>query len=131
MMSRAKPTLRPTQAETAILQVLWQRGPSTVRQVYEVLSAERDMGYTTVLKLLQIMHDKGLVRRDESQRSHRYQAVSTRRRTQQQLVADLLDRAFGGSMRNLVMHALSSRKASPEDLAEIRTLLDELEAKQQ
>lgn len=130
-MSRAKPTLRPTQAETAILQVLWQRGPSTVRQVYEVLSAERDMGYTTVLKLLQIMHDKGLVRRDESQRSHRYQAVSTRRRTQQQLVADLLDRAFGGSMRNLVMHALSSRKASPEDLAEIRTLLDELEAKQQ
>lgn len=131
MMSRAKPTLRPTQAETAILQVLWQRGPSTVREVYEVLSAERDIGYTTVLKLLQIMHDKGLVRRDESQRSHRYQAVSTQRRTQQQLVADLLDRAFGGSMRNLVMHALSSRKASPEDLAEIRTLLDELEAKQQ
>ena len=129
-MSRAKTTLRPTQAETSILQVLWQRGPSTVREVHEVLSAERDMGYTTVLKLLQIMHDKGLVRRDESQRSHRYQAVSTQRRTQQQLVADLLDRAFGGSMRNLVMHALSSRKASSAELAEIRTLLDELEAKQ-
>jgi BlaI family penicillinase repressor len=129
-MSRAKTTLRPTQSETAILQVLWQRGPSTVREVYDVLSAERDMGYTTVLKLLQIMYDKGLVRRDESRRSHRYQAVSTQRRTQQQLLADLLDRAFGGSMRNLVMHALSSRKASPADLAEIRTLLDELEAKQ-
>lgn len=130
-MSRDKSAPRPTQAETAILQVLWQRGPSTVREVYEVLSSERTMGYTTVLKLLQIMHDKGLVRRDESRRSHLYQAVSSRRRTQQRLVADLLDKAFGGSMRNLVMHALSSRKASPEDLAEIRTLLDELEAKQQ
>ena len=130
-MSRDKSAPRPTQAETAILQVLWQRGPSTVREVYEVLSSERTMGYTTVLKLLQIMHDKGLVRRDESRRSHLYQAVSSRRRTQQRLVADLLDKAFGGSMRNLVMHALSSRKASPEDLAEIRTLLDELEAKLQ
>jgi BlaI family penicillinase repressor len=129
-MSRAKTTPRPTQAETAILQVLWQRGPSTVREVHEVLNMERDMGYTTVLKLLQIMHDKGLVRRDESERSHRYQAVSSQRWTQQQLLGELLDRVFGGSMPKLVMHALSSRKASPEDLAEIRNLLDELEAKQ-
>ena len=121
---------RPTQAETAILQVLWRRGPSTVREVHDVLNEQRPMGYTTVLKLLQIMHEKGLVRRDESQRSHRYQAVSSQRRTQQQLVAELLDRAFGGSMRNLVMHALSSRKASRKDLAEIRGLLDELEETQ-
>ena len=118
----------PTVAELAILQVLWSRGPSTVREVAEAMN--REGAYTTVLKLLQIMHEKGLVRRDESQRSHRYQAVSSQRRTQQQLVADLLDRAFGGSMRSLVMHALSSRKASREDLAEIRVLLDELEEKQ-
>lgn len=128
-MPRTKPTPRPTQAETAILQVLWQRGPSTVREVHDVLSGERPMGYTTVLKLLQIMHDKGLVRRDESQRSHRYEAVPSQQRTQQQLVGDLLDRAFGGSLRNLVMHALSTRRASRKDLAEIRNLLNELEAK--
>ncbi len=129
-MAQEKTIPRPTQAETAILQVLWQRGPSTVREVHDVLSGERTMGYTTVLKLLQIMYDKGLVRRDESRRSHLYQAVSTQRRTQQQLVSELLDRAFGGSMRNLVMHALSSRKTSRADLAEIRDLLDELEEKQ-
>ena len=129
-MPREKTKPRPTHAETAILQVLWERGPSTVREVHEVLSAQRPIGYTTVLKLLQIMHEKGLVRRDESQRSHRYQAVSSQRRTQQQLVGELLDRAFGGSMRSLVMHALSSRKTSPQDLAEIRGLLDELEGKE-
>ena len=128
-MPREKTRPRPTHAETAILQVLWDRGSSTVREVHEVLGTQRPIGYTTVLKLLQIMHDKGLVRRDESQRSHRYQAVSSQRRTRQQLVGELLDRAFGGSMRSLVMHALSSRKASPEDLAEIRGLLDELEGR--
>jgi BlaI family penicillinase repressor len=126
-MPREKTRPRPTHAETAILQVLWERGPCTVRDVYEVLADQRAIGYTTVLKLLQIMHDKGLVRRDESQRSHRYQAVSSQRRTRQQLVAELLDRAFGGSLQSLVMHALSSRKASRKDLAEIRDLLDELE----
>ncbi len=129
-MPREKNAPRPTPAETAILQVLWQRGPSTVREVHEVLQDGRPMGYTTVLKLLQIMHEKGLVSRDESQRSHRYRAVQSQRRTQQQLLSDLLDKAFGGSMRNLVMHALSSRKASREELAEIRGLLDELEAKE-
>lgn len=128
-MPRDKTRRRPTQAETAILQVLWERGPCTVREVHEVLASERETGYTTVLKLLQIMHDKGLVRRDESRRSHLYQAASTQRRTRQQLVADLLDRAFGGSMRSLVMHALSSRRASREDLLEIRSLLDELEGR--
>ena len=126
-MAREKNTPSPTHAETAILQVLWQRGPSTVREVYDVLATEREIGYTTVLKLMQIMHDKGLVRRDESRRSHRYQAAGSQRRTQQQLVSDLLDRAFGGSMQRLVMHALTSRKASRKDLAEIRKLLDDLE----
>lgn len=129
-MPREKTSPRPTPAETAILQVLWQRGPSTVREVHEVLRDDRPLGYTTVLKLLQIMHEKGLVRRDESQRSHRYRAVKSERRTQQQLVSDLLDKAFGGSMRNLVMHALASQKASREELAEIRSLIDELEARQ-
>lgn len=127
-MPREKTSPRPTQTETVILQVLWERGPSTVREVHQVLNAEREMGYTTVLKLMQIMHEKGLVRRDESQRSHRYQAAASRQRIERQLVTDLLDRAFGGSTRKLVMHALSSRKASAEDLAEIRGLLDELEA---
>jgi BlaI family transcriptional regulator, penicillinase repressor len=126
-MSHDKTIPRPTQAETAILQVLWQRGPSTVRDVFEVLKAERSTGYTTVLKLLQIMHEKGLVRRDASQRSHRYEAVASQRHTQQQLVKDLLERAFGGSMQKLVMHALTARKASRKDLAEIRSLLDELD----
>ena len=126
-MSHDKTVPRPTQAETAILQVLWQRGPSTVRDVFEVLKAERSTGYTTVLKLLQIMHEKGLVRRDASRRSHRYEAVATQRHTQQQLVKDLLERAFGGSMQKLVMHALTARKASRKDLAEIRSLLDELD----
>lgn len=126
-MPREKNRPRPTQAETAILQVLWERGPCTVREVYEVLAEKRAIGYTTVLKLLQIMHEKGLVRRDESRRSHRYQAAGSQRRTRQQLVAELLERAFGGSMHSLVMHALSTRRASREDLAEIRGLIDELE----
>jgi predicted transcriptional regulator len=126
-MSHDKTIPRPTQAETAILQVLWQRGPSTVRDVFEVLKAERSTGYTTVLKLLQIMHEKGLVRRDASRRSHCYEAVASQRHTQQQLVKDLLERAFGGSMQKLVMHALTARKASRKDLAEIRSLLDELD----
>ena len=126
-MSHDKTIPRPTQAETAILQVLWQRGPSTVRDVFEVLKAERSTGYTTVLKLLQIMHEKGLMRRDASRRSHCYEAVASQRHTQQQLVKDLLERAFGGSMQKLVMHALTARKASRKDLAEIRSLLDELD----
>jgi BlaI family penicillinase repressor len=126
-MSHNESIPRPTQAETAILQVLWQQGPSTVREVHEVLNAERSTGYTTVLKLLQIMLEKGLVRRDASRRSHCYEAAISERHTQQQLVADLLERAFGGSMRRLVMHALTAQKASRKDLAEIRKVLDELD----
>jgi len=118
---------RPTDAELQILRVLWQRGPSTVRGVLEGLERGRSIGYTTVLKLLQIMAEKGLVSRDESQRAHLYAPRIPREETQRQLVGDLLERAFGGSAERLVMQALASRKASPEELARIRKLLDELE----
>ena len=114
---------KPTEAELAILQVLWQRGPSTVRQVHQILSASRKTGYTTVLKFMQIMHEKGLVSRDETPYAHVYQARLPREQTQRTLVADLLDKAFEGSMSGLVMQALSSRKASSEELAEIRKIL--------
>jgi BlaI family penicillinase repressor len=121
----AKPTLpRPTDGELAILRVLWGLGPSTVRQVHDVLSRDRPAAYTTTLKLLQIMTEKGLVRRDESDRSHVYQARMTEGQTQRQLVRDLLDRAFGGSSSKLVMQALAARRSTPEELSEIRRLLE-------
>jgi BlaI family penicillinase repressor len=118
---------RPTDAELSILRVLWTRGPSTVRQVLDELAGERGTGYTTVLKLLQIMADKGLVARDETDRTHIYEARYSEADTQRQLVDDLLDRAFGGSAQQLVMSALSSRKTSRRDLAEIRRLIEERE----
>ena len=118
---------RPTDAELAILNVLWAQGACTVRDVHQRLSQERDMGYTTVLKLMQIMFDKGLVTRDDSQRSHVYKARQKEQTTQRMLVTDLLARAFGGSTEKLVMQALSAKKASKDELAEIRRLLDELE----
>ena len=114
---------KPTDAELAILRVLWARGPSTVRQVAEAL--EKDTGYTTALKLLQIMTEKQLVIRDESDRTHIYAAASTEDQTQLQLVSDLLDRAFGGSAAKLVLQALATKKASAEELAEIRKLIDQ------
>ena len=117
-------TPRPTDAELAILRVLWERGPSTVRQVHEVLGRERPTAYTTALKLLQIMTEKGLVWRDESERTHIYHARLTEEQTQRQLVRDLLERAFGGSASKLVMQALAARRASPEELGEIRKLID-------
>ena len=113
---------KPTDAELGILRVLWTRGPSTVRQVAEALG--RQAGYTTVLKLLQIMTEKRLVVRDEAARTHVYQAAYTEDQTQRQLVSDLLDRAFGGSAAKLVLQALAANKTSPEELAEIRKLLD-------
>lgn len=118
---------KPTDAELAILRVLWERGPSTVRQVFEVLSAERDLGYTTALKMLQIMHEKGLVVRDDSDRTHVFAAAQTQAQTQRTLLDDLLDKAFGGSSMSLVMQALASRKSSREELAEIRKLIDQAE----
>jgi BlaI family transcriptional regulator, penicillinase repressor len=122
---------RPTDAELAILRVLWSRGPSTVRQVHEALSRERETGYTTVLKLMQIMTEKGLVERDESERTHVYQARFTQEQTQQRLVTDLLEKAFGGSASQLVMRALAAKPASADELAQIRRLLDELEGGKQ
>jgi len=117
---------RPTDAELAILRVLWQRGPSTVREVLEALSP-RDVGYTTVLKLLQIMAGKRLVARDDRERAHVYEAAVGEAETEGRLVADLLDRAFGGSAERLMMRALSRRKSSPAEIARLRELLDEME----
>ena len=119
---------RPTEMELAILQVLWDRGPSTVREVHEVLNKDSEgTGYTTVLKLMQIMTEKGLVERDESQRAHVYRPTATQQKTERQLVSDLLDRAFGGSPAKLAMQALATKKSSSEELAELRKLLDTLE----
>lgn len=118
------PLPRPTDAELAILRVLWTRGPSTVRQVHESLVKERPSAYTTALKMLQIMTDKGLVERDESDRSHIYRARLSEEETQQQLVGDLLDRAFGGSASKLVMQALATTRATPDELREIRQLIE-------
>jgi len=114
---------RPTDAELEILAVLWETGPATVREVCEKLAQRRTAQYTTVLKFLQIMAEKGLVRRDESQRAHVYEAARPREWTQQQLVGDLLERAFSGSAKALLVGALSARKASKEELAEIQALL--------
>jgi BlaI family transcriptional regulator, penicillinase repressor len=122
-----KPTPRPTDAELAILSVLWERGPSTVREVHDALSPTHDSGYTTTLKLMQIMTDKGLVDRDESQRAHVYTSRYGEQRTQRQLLGDLMQRAFGGSPAKLVMQALSTTKATPEDLTAIRHMLDQME----
>src|SRR5918993_3310483 len=115
---------RPTDAELAILRILWERGPSTVRQVHEILALERQAAYTTALKLLQIMAEKGLVERDERDRTHVYRARLSEETTQRQLVRDLLDRAFGGSSSKLVMQALATRRASAEEVRDIRKAID-------
>jgi len=115
----------PTNAELEILRVLWQRGASTVRDVHKSLDHARSVGYTTVLKLLQIMVEKGLVRRDASARSHVYAAVASQGATQRRLVRDLVRRVFGGSTLGLVLHALHSAAATAPELDQIRRLLDE------
>ena len=117
---------RPTDSELAILRVLWDRGPSTVRHVNEALSKNsREIGYTTTLKLMQIMAEKGLVTRDESARTHIYSTRWSQDLTQRQLVSDLMDRAFGGSAAALVLQALSAQPATVEEIEEIRKLIDE------
>jgi len=118
---------KPTDAELDILRVLWDRGPSTVRDVHGVLGDRRGVGYTTVLKLMQIMAEKGLVLRDESARSHVYRARERPEATQRRLLRDLIARAFGGSAEALVLQALATRRATPAAIAEIRKLLDEME----
>ncbi|MCW5982612.1 MAG: BlaI/MecI/CopY family transcriptional regulator [Bryobacteraceae bacterium] len=118
---------RPTDAELEILTALWSFGPSTVRDVHQAISRRKPVQYSTVLKFMQIMAEKGLVRRDERQRAHVYEAARSREWTQRQLAGDLLERAFGGSAANLVMGALGARKTSKRELAEIRKLLDDYE----
>jgi predicted transcriptional regulator len=122
-MTKALP--RPTDAELAILRVLWDRGPATVRQVHEALAEARETGYTTTLKLMQIMAEKGLVTRDESSRTHVYESRLRRDETQRQLVTDLVDRAFGGSAAQLVLQALTAHSTSPAELQEIQQLIAE------
>ena len=118
---------KPTDAELSILRVLWQRGSATVREIHDALSLQKPTGYTTVLKTLQIMTEKGLVLRNESERAHVYQATQSQGVAQNRIVGDLVDKLFDGSAQKLVLHALSSRKASAEEMQEIRRLLDSLE----
>ena len=120
---------RPTVAELEILRALWRRGPSTVREVFRELGGQRQSGYTTILKLMQIMTEKGLVRRDETVRPQVYRAARTQKNTQRQLLRDLLNRAFGGSSGSLVLQALSTKKMTAEEREQIREMLDRLEEK--
>ena len=124
-----RPSPRPTDAELSILRVLWERGPSTVRQVHDVLSVNREFAYTTTLKLLQLMTEKGVAVREEAGRVHLYRAAVAQEETQRHLIRDLVDRAFGGSPSQLVMQALAAKPASAEELREIRRLLKEHEEK--
>ena len=118
---------RPTDVELAILRVLWDRGPSSVRDVHVELSGDRDTGYSTTLKMMQVMLDKGLLKRDESRRPQLYAPAVPEEQTQKQIVDDIVQKAFGGSARKLVMRAVQSENVTSEELAEIRKLLKELE----
>lgn len=118
---------KPTDAELAVLRVLWHRGPSTVREVLEDVADERSVGYTTVLKIMQIMTEKGLLERDASRRTHVFRPALSEEQTQHRLVEDLMEGAFGGSAQKLVMRALSAQPVSGEEIAQIRRLLNDLE----
>ena len=120
--------IKPTESELEILQILWQNGTATVRDVHEELAKTKDVGYTTTLKLMQIMHDKGLVKRDETMRTHIYQPAVNKERTQKHLLDKMIDSLFGGSSTQLVLQALGSgeQKVSVEELAQIQSLLDNL-----
>lgn len=120
---------KPTASELEILRVLWVRGPSTVREVHAALSEKKSLGYTTVLKLLQIMTTKGIVRRNETQRAHVYEAGLPAEQTKRQLAGDMLQRVFEGSASQLMLHALAGKRTSQEEIEEIRQLLDEYERK--
>ncbi len=127
-MARKK-TLGPTDRELAILGVLWDRGPSTVREVHEALQQDEETGYTTTLKLMQIMVDKGLLVREDGGRRHIYRPTVSEERTQKELIGDLLDRVFAGSAEKLVLRALSAKKVSSKELKRIRQMLDEMEGR--
>ena len=118
---------KPSERELEILRVLWNRGPSTVREVHKVLNEVEERGYTTVLKFMQIMAEKGLVKRDERRIAHEYEPCVSEASAQRRIVADLLDKAFNGSAEKLVLHALSAGKASKEEIREIRKILDDME----
>lgn len=124
-MSVSKVT-KPTESELEILQILWSKGLATVREVHEDLASTKDVGYTTTLKLMQIMNEKGLVKRDDSMRTHVYQAAVNKERTQKHLLGKMIDNLFGGSPTQLVIQALGEHKASPEELEKIQALLNEL-----
>ena len=119
-------TIKPTESELEILQILWTRGLATVREVHEDLASTKDVGYTTTLKLMQIMHEKGLVKRDDSMRTHVYQPAVNKERTQKHLLGKMIDSLFGGSPTQLVIQALGEHKASAEELDKIQALLNEL-----
>jgi BlaI family transcriptional regulator, penicillinase repressor len=130
LATKTAPAHRPTASELEILRVLWSRGPSTVREVHDALSATKPTGYTSVLKFLQIMTEKGLVRRNEDQRAHVYEACEPAEKTKRQIAGDMLQRVFEGSARDLMVHALAGRRTSKEEIEELRQLLDEHERKQ-
>ena len=123
------PKVHPTPSELEILHILWSRGPSTVREIHDVLSQDKDVGYTSALKLLQIMTAKGLVTRAEEQRAHVYAAALPAEKTKQQFAADVLQRVFRGSASQLMQHVLSGRRGSKKEIEEIRRMLDEYERK--
>ena len=121
--------IKPTESELEILQVLWKKDLATVREVHEELSAMKDAGYTTTLKLMQIMHEKGLVKRDDSMRTHVYQAAVSKERTQKHLLGKMIDSLFGGSPTQLVIQALGEHKATPEELEKIQQMIDDMKNK--
>ena len=121
---------KPTASEFEILRILWSRGPSTVREVHEILSEKKPIGYTSILKLMQIMTEKGLVRRNEDQRAHVYEPSEAAETTKRQIAGDVLQRIFEGSARELMVHALAGRRTSKQEIEELRRLLDEHERKQ-
>lgn len=118
--------IKPTESELEILQILWEKGNCTVRDVHEILTINKEAGYTTTLKLMQIMHEKGLVKRDTSSKTHLYSALASQQKTQQHLVSKLIDNAFNGSAARLVMQALGNHTSSKDEIEEIKKYLDGL-----